>query len=384
VALLAALVVLAAGDTLRWTADVATQGRGLEEPDAGQHARVAEILLSGHFGLLARSGEESAAFSVSPRLLVREGLRGQPPDTGNSMQHGGRLDLESRVAPTTRLGLRSTADWGVTDFSPVVTAPVPGGTGLLPRQRFVRTLTLDVTADVHHHFSRRLDFVSTAGVQRSGGLGEEAVAVIPIQRGFLGTASLAWTADRDTQIALQANGSATRFSLGRDSLLSEMQAVWTDRPSRQVRSDVSAGAALIHTEGDGVSEAHAYGSGAAGLRWDLPLSPRQGLSTAVHGRLLPAIDRLTGLAVQSLRGDGTAELVDGPRRFGIGASGGRALSGVSAGAEDVRLDARVSWALSPAFVAEAAYVAAWTNQPPFLGWQKQVYVGFRWAGAGAL
>ncbi len=376
--------LVAAGESLRWSADVDTQARGRSEPTGGQTSQVGEISMSGRLGLDLRLPDESASLTWSPRGLLREAISGQPTGTGNSTQQGGRFDMVARLTPTTRLGLRSGADWGLTDFSPLASPATIPGSGLLPTQRFVRTLSLDAAVELRHRFSRQLELAASGGVQRTGGAGHEAVEVLPVQVGALSTASLAWTTERDTVVALQTSASHTRFSLGRTSQLSETQISWASRPFRPVGCDLAAGVALIRSEAADATTLNVYASGLAGLRWDIPLSPTRGLSTAVRGRLAPAIDRLTGLAVENVRGESSADLVDGRIRFGLAASGGRAISGISTGTEDLRFDAHSSWTLQRGVAVEAAFTTAWTNQQPLAGWQQQVYVGFHWSGAGAL
>jgi hypothetical protein len=381
----ALFVILASGEALQWTADVDTQARGRSEPPASGNGRVVEFALAGRLGLAWRDPDGLASLTWLPRMLLRSAISGEPTGTGDSTQQGGRIDLERRLSPTTRVGLRSAVDWGLTDFSPLAGQTVALGNGLLPSQRFVRTLNVDGALELRHRFSRRFELAVSGGFQRSGGDGHEDAQVLPIQVGAVETASIAWSATRTDVIALQAAASQTRFSsLGRNSQLSESQISWTSRSSRDLTSDVTAGVALIRTDGTEGASLNAYGSGHLGLRWAVPLSPTRALSLSARGHLAPAVDRLTGLAVETLRADGSADFVDGRLRLGVSGSGGRAVSGAFTGTEDVRLDAHSGWTLSRGLLVEAAVTAAWTNQLPFVGWQNQVYVGFRWSRAGTL
>ena len=94
------------------------------------------------------------------------------------------------------------------------------------------------------------------------------------------------------------------------------------------------------------------------------------------------MDRFTALAIQTVRGEGTAELTEGRLRLGATASEARVISGVGEGADELRLEARSSWIAARGWSVESGLGAAWTNQAPFVGWQVQGYLGLRWAAQG--
>ena len=56
------------------------------------------------------------------------------------------------------------------------------------------------------------------------------------------------------------------------------------------------------------------------MGWNVPIAPQRTLKTSVHVRLLPGVDRFTALAIQTIRGEGTAELTEGRVRLGATAS----------------------------------------------------------------
>src|SRR3989449_11230822 len=61
---------------------------------------------------------------------------------------------------------------------------------------------------------------------------------------------------------------------------------------------------------DSPSTTGTYATGAAGGSWNLPVAPQRALRTSAHLRLLPGVARFTALAIQPIRGDGTAELTE--------------------------------------------------------------------------
>jgi hypothetical protein len=217
-------LLLAAGETIRWNAGAETQARGRNEPTSDGRAGLGELDLHAQLGISAQDADGAAALTWLPSVLLRQALFGLPPENGNTTGQGGRLEFQTRPEPATRLLSRTTFDWHLTDFSPLsgqVTSPV---VGLLPLQRFVRTLAIEMVLDLTHAFSRRLQLSVAAGLQRSGGIGHDAVQVLPFQVGPLATASLSWAADRANTVTLLASGSESRFSIGLTSALANFQA----------------------------------------------------------------------------------------------------------------------------------------------------------------
>jgi hypothetical protein len=140
---------------------------------------------------------------------------------------------------------------------------------------------------------------------------------------------------------------------------------------------------LVRSSGPDFFAQGTYAAGALGAAWDLPMAPSRRLRTSFHLRLVPGVDRLTALAIVATRGEGNAELTEGRLRLGVSASQGHVISGAAVGADDLRLEARSSWAATPAWAVEARMGAAQTNQLPFTGWQFQALVGLQWADRGS-
>jgi hypothetical protein len=96
------------------------------------------------------------------------------------------------------------------------------------------------------------------------------------------------------------------------------------------------------------------------------------------------MDGFTGLPNETLRADANASLSSGPLRLSVSGSRGRIVHGPYAGATDLRLEARCAWAVSRAWSTELGAGAAQTNQLPFFGWQKLLFVRVHWSGTGSL
>jgi hypothetical protein len=385
-------LLLAASEVMRWSAGVEVQTRGRDEPAGVQAGRagLGELDLRGQLATSAQGADGSAALIYLPSLLLRQVVFGAPAESGNAARQGGRLELHTPLAPATRLASRTTFDWGLTDFSPLSGQGPPLIVGRLPSARFVRTLGLEMMFDLTHAFSRRLQLAVSAGMQRSGGVGHDAVQILPFQVGPQATASLAWAADRANALELRASASESRFSaiyaptgsIARTSALSNLEASWTARVFRHTLLDAAAGLALVHVSGSDISSSAAYGSGALGVVWEMPDSLQGGSRASLRVRLVPGVDRLTALAIESVRAEGSAELTEGRLRLGVSGSEGHVIGGVGAGADELRLETRSSWTVAGGWSFEGGMGAARTNQLPFAGWQLQALLGLRWAERG--
>ena len=377
-------LLIAAGETVQWNAAFESQARGRDQPSSPGRAEVGELDLHARLGLSAQEPDGTVALTWLPSVLLTQAVSGTPTGTGgNATQQGVRLELQTRPEPPTRLAFRSGFDWGLTDFSPLSGQVTPPVVGLLPSQRFVRTLAVEMNVDLTHAFSRRLQLSAVAGFQRSGGIGHEAVAALPIQVGPLATASLAWRADRLNFLTLSATGSYSRFSNGVTSALADLQPGWRCRATSHTLLDAGAGLALLHSTGPDFSSSGAYGSGTLGVTWELPLAPQEGLRSSARLRLAPGVDRLTALASQTFRGEASAELTEGRLLLAVAGSQAHTIAGAGAGADDLRLEARSSWIFARNWVLDGGVRAARTNQLTFSGWQAEVLVGVRWADRGS-
>jgi hypothetical protein len=383
-------LLLASGETIRWNASVETQARGRSEPagEAAVRTGLGELDLHARFGLSTKDADDAAALTYLPSFLVSRVAFGAAGESGNATRQGGRLELQSRLTPTTRLTSRTTVDWGLTDFSPLSSQVTPSIVARLPPQRFVRTLGIETMLDLAHRFSRRLQLSATAGLQRSGGIGHEGVGALPFQVGPTATVSLSWAADRANTLKLLAAASESRFSIGRTTVLSDLETDWTLHALSHTMLDAAAGITFLSSSGldsSGVdsSSSGAYPSGTIGVVWDLPRSPQSALRASLRFRLAPGVDRLTALAIQTIRAEGRAELTQGPLRVGASAAQGHAVSGIGAGADDLRLETRASWIVAPGWSLEGGFGAARTNQLFFAGWQLQALVGVRWDDRGS-
>jgi hypothetical protein len=377
-------LVLASGETIRWNASAETQARGRDEPAVEGVGRtgLGELDLHAQLGLSIQGADGMAALTYLPSVLVRQVAFGMAGEAGNASGHGGRLELRTRLTPTTRLLSRTTLDWALTDFSPLSAQVTPSIVARLPPQRFLRTLAVETMLELAHSFSRRLLLSATARVQRSGGVGHDAVEFLPFQVGPMATVSLSWAADRAHTLKLLASASESRFSIGRTSVLSDLETDWTFHAFSHTMIDAAAGATFVYSSGLDSAASATYPSGTLGVAWDWPRSPQSVLRASLRFRLAPGVDRLTALAIQTIRAEGLAELTEGSLRLGASGSQGRAISGVGAGTDDLRLETRASWIVARGWSVLGGFGAARTNQLFFTGWQVQALVGMRWEDGG--
>jgi len=373
-------LLFAAGEPIRWSAAVQTQLRARDEPSADNRAELGEIDLRGRFGLLADVAAGAAALTYTPRVLLQQVFSGSPMAGGNATQHGGQLQLETRLAPTTRLTSRTSVEWGRTDYSPLSGTPIPGAVNL-PSQRFVHTLGVDTMLDLAHAFSRRLRMSVGAGFRRSGGVGHDAIQILPYQVGPQATAALEWNVDRANALRVVANLAESRFAAQRFIVLSNFLAEWRLRASRQVVFDAAAGGAHFRTSD---AQIVSYPAGSLGLAWESPPRVSRALRASLRIRLSPGINPFTEQATEALRGEASSELSEGRLRIAVDGTGGYAVRGADRGARDYRLGVRALWGLTRAWSLEGGLRAAWTNQVPFRGWQGEPFIGLRWADVGAL
>jgi hypothetical protein len=332
--------------------------------------------------------DDAATLTYLPSFLLSRVAFGQAQEAGNATRHGGRLELQSRLTPTTRVTSRTTLDWGLTDFSPLSAQITPSIVARLPPQRFVRTLGIETMLDLTHAFSRRLQLSATAGLQRSGGVGHYAVEVLPFQVGPMATFSLSWAADRANTLKLLASASGSRFSIARTTVLSDLETDWTLHAFSHTMLDAAAGFTFLRSSGpdssglDSSSTA-VYPSGMLGVAWDLPRTPQSALRASLRVRVAPGVDRLTALAIQTIRTEARGELTEGPLRLAVSGAQGHAISGAGAGYDDLRLETRASWVVARNWSLEGGFGAARTNQLFFTGWQVQALVGLRWDDRGS-
>jgi|SRR6267143_360880 len=374
-------LIVALGDSIRWNASVETQMRAIDEPGPDRRAGLGELDVHAQVGLSTQGPDGVATLTYSPSFLLRQAMYGVPTGNGNSTLHGGGLELQTRLAPTTRLASRTVLTWGLTDFSPLSGQVAPPTVGPLPPQRFVRTLGVESMLDLTHAFSRRLRMSVAAGIQRSGGLGHEAVSVLPIQVGPKATVSLAWAMDRTNAVTLLASAAESRFSIGTTAVFANLETNWTHRASSHTLLDAAAGLSVVRSSNPGSSSsAGAYPAGALGTSWELPMAPDRTLRTSLRLRLAPGVDQFTALAIQTIRSEGLAELAEGRLRLALTGSHGHVISG--AAVDDLRFEARSSWNATRQWALEGGVSAARTNQLAFQGWQAQVFVGLRWTDRG--
>jgi len=376
----AAVLALLVAQPIRWRAEMASEGRARNEPGPGEHAEVGEMELRARLGLVALDAPELAELTYAPRVLLQRTFFGSSLATGNATQQAGQLRLGARLAPTTVLSWYTTAEWGMVDYSPLSGAPIAGAVSL-PSQRFVSTLALETMLDLSHRFSSRLRFSTRAGFRRSGGLGYDAVQILPRQMGPAATARLEWDATRTSLLSVVADVAEHRFSARQFGALSSVLTAWTVHTSRQVVVEAAGGGAVFRSLD---SRLTAYAAGSVGVA--VESNPRDGriLRGSLRARLSPAINPFVENVTETVRGEAAAELSNGRLRIVAEGSSGYAVGGVDRGARDVRFGARSAWALTRTWSIEGGLRTAWTNRSVFRGWQSETLVGLRWGNAGSL
>jgi hypothetical protein len=376
----AVLALLVAADSLRWRAEIVSEGRARNEPGPGEHAEVGEMELRARLGLVALDAPELAELTYAPRVLLQRTFFGSSLATGNATQQAGQLRLGARLAPTTVLSWYTTAEWGMVDYSPLSGAPIPGAVSL-PSQRFVSTLALETMLDLSHRFSSRLRFSTRAGFRRSGGLGYDAVRVLPREMGPAAIARLEWDATRTSLLSVDADVAEHRFSARQFSALSSVLGAWTVHTSRQVVVEAAGGGAVFRSLDGRFTE---YPAAVLGVAVENHPREDRVVRGSVRARLVPAINSFVEQVTETLRGEATAALSDGRFRILVEGSSGYAVRGADRGARDVRFGARSDWALTRTWSIEGGLRTAWTNQTVFRGWQSEAFIGLRFGDAGAL
>jgi len=375
-----AAVLALVAQPVHWRAEIGSQERARNEPGPGEHAQLGEMELRAGLGLTAVGAPGLAEVTYAPRFLLQHTFSGSALTTGNATQQAGVLRLGTRLAPTTVLSWYTRADWGLVDYSPLSGAPIAGAVSL-PSQRFVSTLALETMLDLSHGFSSRLRLSTRAGFRRSGGLGFDAVRVLPRQVGPAATARVEWDATRTSLLSIVADVAEHRFSARQFSALSSVLAGWTIHTSRQVVVEAAAGGAVFRSLD---SQLTAYPAALVGLAVENHPREDRVLRGSLRARLSPAVNPFVEQVTEALRGEAVAELSDGRLRILAEGSSGYAVRGADRGARDVRIGARSGWALTRTWSIEGGLRTAWTNQSFFRGWQSEAFVGLRWGNAGAL
>lgn len=374
---------LLAAEPLLWNAAVESQARSRTEVFDGAHSGLGEVELRGTLGLLADDPDGRTALQWAPELLLRKDTFGASPETGNTTQQAGRLELRRRLLPGTQLAFRAGLDWGWTDFSPLSSAPAIG-VGL-PPTRFVRTLGLSSELELVQSFSGRLQLAVAASALRGGGVGHEAVQALPFQLEARAHAQLTWAADRQSSLSLLLGSGQSRFfSLRQIAVLSYAQASWAVRATRDLRLDAAAGLSVLRSFGDSGASQTTYPAGSLGAALEVPVGPRGALRGFLRGGLSPSIDGLTALGTETARLEGGAAASSGALTVHLDASRGYAVSGAFQGTDSLRFEGSAAFAASREWAVEGGAGAARTNQLPFAGWQSQLFVRLRWGAAGSI
>src|SRR5437762_5840903 len=295
----AAVLALLVAQPIRWRAEMTRAGRARNEPGSGVHAEVGVMELRARVGLVALDAPELAELTYAPRVLLQRTFFGSSLASGNATQQAGQLRLGAHLAPTTVLSWHTIAEWGMVDYSPLSGAPIASPVSL-PSQRFVNTLALETMLDLSHRFSSRLRFYTRSGFRRSGGLGYDAVQILPRQMGPAATARLEWDATRTSLLSVVADVAEHRFSARQFGALSSVLAAWTVHTSRQVVVEAAGGGAVFRSLDGRFTE---YPAGLVGVAVENRPREDRVLRGSLRARLVPAINPFVEQVTETLRGD---------------------------------------------------------------------------------
>ena len=375
--IMALLVVIAA--PVRWSTTVESDARARDEPGAGEHANLAEVDLAGRFEVRATGSAGVAMLMYAPEVVYRETLSGVPLTAGNATRHAGELRLETPLTDATRLVSRGYGQWGFTDYSPLSGTSIPNVVRL-PSTQLVHTLEVNGSVGVEHAFDGRTRLSITAGFRRYGGVGHEAVQVLPNYTGPEAAAVLGWQVDRRNSVHVSGTVAQYRFVDQHRLMMSNALAFWRGVASRGLTVEAAGGAAVF--AGSGVEQV-SYPAGNAGVLWRSP-SPALSLSTSLRAGLFPGVDPVARAATETLRSEANAELSGGRLRVRLEGTGASAVRGANRGAREIRLGLRSLYQFARTWSFDAGVRAAWTNQVPYDGWQSEASIGVRWSDEGSL
>ena len=239
--------------------------------------------------------------TYAPRLTLWDvGSRAFAP---TQLQGGGaRLEWLGRRA---RLSVDESASYGGVSFASSSLVPGPEGqpprVDLIPTPRVIQYVS-STTALASRVTLRRWTVDTSLGYQLAGGANAEARALLPLQAGPFGEATVDYDAWHRDHVVTRLSASEAAFSSGPESILVEADEGWRHLWSRLTEVRLTLG----------ISEARARASTVAATRFDTyPVveavfqrhaSAGGRVDIAVSARLGPTVNRLIGLVDQRVQG----------------------------------------------------------------------------------
>jgi hypothetical protein len=333
-ALTAGVLRLALGAAVTWDLSVGTETRGtlasLGEPTGEVTAEPRAAL-----GIEGRLHSGSAAYA--PQLQLGSETRNP------TVLHAGELSGAWRVSPRWQARAVAHGSYGTRNFLGGDLATDPGAPAA-PVQPIPALTSLDYGAA-----SLRLALGGALGPRRAlelgargfaeGGIGAEAGAALPMQRGVEADASLGWTLSRADSLSAAAHGTLTLFpAIGSHGATAALVAAWRHAFTPRTAAWVGAGPTWA-AEDRGPATIAAGGEAGVGHRLIRPA-----VDASVVTRVAPVVDRITGAVEQ--RADLTANASWTPaRRWLLSATtaSGVVLEGPERGDLVLSAEARLGW-----------------------------------------
>jgi hypothetical protein len=236
--------------------------------------------------------------------------------------NAGKAHFDWRAEETT-LTLDEDASYGATSFAGLIFPTAQEGT--LPRVDVVPLPQIiqieSSTSTFGSHFAlRRWDLRSEIGYQVSGGANELARSILPLQRGPLADAVLAYATSPVDHVATTAIASETTFSSGPEIALAEADEGWRHAWSAFTETNMTVGVSEARVQAAPAAPVVGQTNPVAEIILDQRiLTADDRVSLRVGARLGPVVNRLLGIVDERVQGSLVSKWTHGP--FAVSALG---------------------------------------------------------------
>lgn len=249
-------------------------------------ALAAGIVLDGSVRADARAGTTTGGQSPSAAGLALDlsGLASDPDGTlrfgvapsavladGKKLFARGFIERDQRLGSSTWARLRQSLGYGSADLTLVAPTSVRGPV-VAPPGGFVTIEESNTSLELDVGASKRLRIVGSAAWVVNGGANANARSFLPLARGPLVRASLAWSATRRDTLRIELQGFDYRYladqpANDRRSSVASLAVAWVTQLSRSARLSISLGPGVGRSElRDQPARTVAYAVGGAELR----------------------------------------------------------------------------------------------------------------------
>ncbi|MBS2031471.1 MAG: hypothetical protein JST54_26455 [Deltaproteobacteria bacterium] len=361
-ALLLALTL--AAPPVTWQAAVTTEAvERTPEPGEASTVATSELALAPRVGALFGSGEAMFALGYAPRLTLvdPQGLRQL------EVLHQATVDATFRPDRTWQLVLGELYARGNTNLTPLQR---PATAAAVPADQLPGVSSLDymgstTRADLKGQLSRRLELVITPSFSISGGATPSARLELPLERTPRLDTSMSWKIAGAQSLGVAAAAWHTDTSSGPTADVVEASGTWRRQLDERSKLSLAAGAGAYHTSEPGSANLP-WLAGPLGLfEYRRGLGERaENLEALAQVSLGPAVDPLTGTAVERVDGIGGVEFTAMQNlRLAERASSGVTLDGTQEGY--AQLESTATWTISkPVRLAASARGAYLTSEAP--------------------